>query len=235
VPLANEESTVDQFYDRVSRHLLPQDLLIAVIDNVSKDNTRERLEKLSENDPRLVVVWAPENRCVVDAYFRGYREALSQGCEWILEMDGGFSHRPEEIPRFLDAMSQGVDFVAGCRFLPGATHRGSISRRFLSRGGTILAKILLGSKMNDMTSGFECFSRAAMYDVLQQGVKSRGHFFQTEIRHFLQDWNWSQVPITYENPSKSVGHHSILEALRNLFQLAFQRRQGETKPSGSTI
>lgn len=232
IPLANEESTVDELYARVSNHLQPHDLMIVVIDNASRDNTRSKLEKLSAADSRLVVVWAPENRCVVDAYFRGYREALALDCQWILEMDGGFSHRPEEIPRFIEAMENGAEFVAGCRFLPGATHRGSISRKLLSRGGTILARLLLRSKMNDMTSGFECFNRAAMEHVIRNGVRSRGHFFQTEIRHLLQNWNWVQVPITYENPSKSVGHGSITEALRNLVQLSLASRSNKSnKPS----
>jgi dolichol-phosphate mannosyltransferase len=101
VPLANEEKTVDDFLSRVVEHLLPNDRVFCVVDHISKDNTRARVEHLSHRDPRIVMVWAPENRCVVDAYFRGYESALEAGASWILEMDGGMSHQPEEIPRFL--------------------------------------------------------------------------------------------------------------------------------------
>ncbi len=45
-----------------------------------------------------------------------------------------------------------------------------------------------------MTSGFECFSHAALRHVLDRGVESRYHFFQTEIRYMLRDWNWVKIP-----------------------------------------
>ena len=86
-----------------------------MLDNVSKDSTRQQVEAYAKQDSRVILVWAPETRSVVDAYFRGYREALANGCEWILEMDAGMSHDPSEIPRFLEAMSRDVDFVAGSR------------------------------------------------------------------------------------------------------------------------
>ena len=70
-----------------------------------------------------------------------------------------------------------------------------------------------------MCSGFECFSRRAMQHVLDRGVWSRAHFFQTEIRCFMHEFKWVEVPITYTNPSKSVGSSNIKEALRNLWRL----------------
>lgn len=229
VPMANEEKTVDEFCTRVLAQLNSNDSVFAVVDNASHDSTHSKLESWHSRDSRVNPVWAPENRSVVDAYFRGYREALSRNCDWILEMDGGLSHVPEEIPRFLNEMERGADFVAGCRFMKSGSHRGSVSRRFLSKGGTLLARTFLGSKMNDMTSGFECFSRAALEFVVKKGVRSRGHFFQTEIRHMLQDCNWAQVPITYVNPSKSVSNSSIVEALRNFGTLCLQERTSKTK------
>jgi dolichol-phosphate mannosyltransferase len=78
--------------------------------------------------------------------------------------------------------------------------------------------------MSDMTSGFECFSHKAMQFVVEQGVRSRAHFFQTEIRFMLRNWNWVEVPITYSNPSQSVGSDAITESLRTLFILGKQAR-----------
>jgi dolichol-phosphate mannosyltransferase len=227
IPLANEEEIIDELLRSTTAELSAGDLVFCVLDNVSKDRTRERIERFAGGDSRVRLVWAPENRCVVDAYFRGYREALHAGCRWILEMDGGFSHNPAEIPRFIVAMQQGVDLAAGSRFISGGSHRGSLFRYFVSRGGTVLANLMLGTKMHDMTSGFECFSRRAMQYVVERGVRSRAHFFQTEIRYMLHDWRWVEIPITYTNPSKSVGGQNIREALRILWTLS-----REPKPSG---
>lgn len=219
IPLANEEATVDELLDRLLPHLEPGDRVFCVLDSVSRDGTRAILERRSAEDARVALVWAPENRSVVDAYFRGYREALDAGCAWILEMDGGLSHRPEEVPRFLEAMATGVDFAAGSRFCPGGRYLGFGKRHLISRGGSWLANRVLGTRMRDMTSGFECFTRAALEHVVAHGVRSRAHFFQTEIRALLHDWRWAEVPITYSQPSASVGGETLAEALRNLWAL----------------
>src|SRR4051812_36020511 len=102
-PLGNERDTLDQFVRRVLAQLEPHDRLITIFDTVSKDGSIERARQLAQQEPRLQGVYAPENRNVVDAYFRGYKEALAGNFDWILEMDGGLSHLPEQIPRFLKA------------------------------------------------------------------------------------------------------------------------------------
>lgn len=219
VPLANEEHTLDEFLTRLLAQLTGEDRVFCVVDGASKDRTRELVEGWAARDPRVRLVWAPENRCVVDAYFRGYREALRAGCRWILEMDGGLSHQPEEVPQFLRAMEQGYDYAGGCRFMKGGGYSGPLSRFLISRGGTVLANLLLGTRMRDMTSGFQCFSRRALEAVLEHGVRSRAHFFQTEIKFLLRQWKWVELPIFYRNPSKSVGMGSIREAFRNLWAL----------------
>jgi dolichol-phosphate mannosyltransferase len=218
-PLANEEATIDAFLDRVVAQLDADDRVFCVLDTVSRDATRERIEAHAALDDRVRLVWAPANRCVVDAYFAGDRAALDDGCCWILEMDGGLSHLPEEIPRFVEAMSTGIDFAAGSRFVAGSQLSTTPYRYVLSRGGTWLANALVGTRMRDMTSGFECFTRDALESVIEHGVRSRANFFQTEIRALMHEWNWVEVPITYHSPSGRVGSATVSEALSNLWKL----------------
>ena len=229
IPLANEEHSINELLDRTLCQLGDDDGVFCVLDNVSKDCTREIIAERSSRDPRVVLVWAPENRCVVDAYFRGYRTALAAGCKWILEMDGGLSHQPEEIPLFIRAMEQGFDYVGGCRFMEPGGYTGPWDRYIISRGGGFLTNLLLGTHMRDMTGGFECFSRRAMEAVLAHGVRSRAHFFQTEIKVLMHSWNWTEVPIHYKNPSKSVGKASLKEAFTNLWALVRENRYTITK------
>lgn len=223
-PLANEEQTVGEFLQRVLAQLSPEDRVFCVVDNASRDATRQRVGDIAATDPRIVPVWAPENRCVVDAYFRGYREALSAGCRWILEMDGGLSHLPEQIPQFITAMEQGHDFAAGSRFMPGGRFNGKFSRWLVSKGGTLLTNLVLGTRMRDMCSGFECFTQETLSRVLERGVKSHAHFFQTEIRFFLRNCNCVEIPITYNGPTVPVPGASIREALKILFSLRGENR-----------
>lgn len=218
-PLANEEKTIDNFLDRVLVHLLPHDRVFCILDKMCTDGTKDIIAQRGQGDPRVVLVWAPQNRCVVDAYFCGYRTAFDEGCEWILEMDGGLSHLPEEIPQFIKHMVEGYDYVGGSRYLPGGRHNSPLNRVVVSRGGTILTRALLGSQMTDMTSGFECFNRKAMRLVLNRGVASRANFFQTEIRHMMHQLRWVEVPISYNNENYRIGRSSIREAFRILWSM----------------
>lgn len=223
-PLANELDTLDEFVSRVMPHLGPDDRLFTIFDNVSRDGSLARARELAQSEPRLQVVFAPESRSVVDAYFRGYREALAGGFDWILEMDGGLSHLPEQIPQFLEAMAAGYEFAGGSRFMSEGGFHGPWSRQFVSRGGTWLTNLLLGTRMHDMTSGFECFTRDTLAKVVAAGVQSRAHFFQTEIRTQMHEVRWIEVPIHYHSPSQSLGKASLTEAFRVLWSLRSERK-----------
>ncbi|MHC4722567.1 MAG: glycosyltransferase family 2 protein, partial [Planctomycetota bacterium] len=157
-PMANERATAVEFVNAVLARCeeFREVIFFAILDNVCKDGTTELLREFQKEQAQLNVVWAPEDRCVVDAYIRGYREALGAGCDWILEIDAGFSHQPADIPRFFDKMLEGYDCVFGSRFCKGGSMTESpFGRRIVSHGGTICANILLGTKLTDMTSGFE--------------------------------------------------------------------------------
>ena len=231
-PMANEGAAAVTFVLEVLETCRPWSFksvtFFAILDNVSKDNTRDLLEALAREQPQVRVVWAPENRSVVDAYIRGYRETVAAGCDWILEIDAGFSHQPADIPRFFSAMAQGYQCVFATRFAQG----GSISetsprRRAVSRGGTALTNLLLGTKLTDMTSGFELFSRPVLQQVLDKGIRSRGPFFQTEIKTYCRGLCWAEVPIQYRAASHNVSNASLHDAFSNLWRLFRLRISGQ--------
>lgn len=229
-PMANESETAVEFVKAVLAQCngFKNVTFFVVIDNVSKDNTLEILKDLQAQQGQLNVIWAPENTCLVDAYVRGYREALNANCDWILEIDAGFSHQPSEIPQFFDKMLQGYDCVFGSRFCKsGSMPDSSLRRRIISNGGTIVANILLGTKLKDMTSGFEMFTRSALEMVLDKGIKSRGHFFQTEIKVHCRRLRIAELPICYRVPSAGVSGSVVKDALQNLFRLFKLRLWGK--------
>lgn len=209
-----------------------------VLDNVCRDGTCEILEKVAEEEERLHVVWAPENRSVVDAYLRGYREALAANCDWILEIDGGFSHRPQDIPLFLEKMAEGYDCVFATRFSKGGRiEDSSLRRKYISWGGTVLTNLLLNTRLSDMTSGFEIFKREVLAEAIPH-IHSRGPFFQTEIKAYCHRFRYTEVPIVYRAASHNVSNASLKDALGNLWRLFRQRgsrspaSEPELMPSG---
>lgn len=199
-----------------------------VLDKASRDNTRELMEAYVPFEPRLQVVWAPDNRSVVDAYLRGYREAINVQPDWILEIDAGFSHDPAEIPRFFGPMLAGYDCAFGSRFMPGGRIvDSSFSRRMVSYGGTLLTNVLIGTKLHDMTSGFEMFTLAALQQALAKGIHSRAHFFQTEIKIHCRKLRITEVPITYRSASPNLSQTSVKEAFSQLWRLFKLRLSGK--------
>src|SRR5690242_9309330 len=221
-PMANEGAEAVRFVREVLEQCngFRSVKFFAVLDRATTDNTLELLREYALTEPRLQVVWAPENRCVVDAYVRGYREALAAGSDWILEIDAGFSHRPADIPQFFTAMQQGYDCVFGSRFMPGGSiRRSSLKRYLISRCGTTLTNLMMGTRLNDMTSGFEMFSRRALQLVLERGIRSRAHFFQTEIKVYCRDLKITEVPIQYQAASPRLHSSAVKEALAQLWRL----------------
>ncbi len=228
-PMANEVETAGRFINLMLEEsaTLRNVVFIAVLDNACADGELHLLRELAAKEPRLRVVWAPENRCVVDAYERGYREALATGFEWILEIDAGFSHQPEDIHRFFDPMLEGYDCIFGSRFCKGArVSEISLNRYLISRGGSILTNLLLGTRLSDMTSGYQMFQHKALHQVLERGIKSRGHFFQTEIKIYCRKMNIIEVPIHYRLPSNRLTCNAITDAVACLFDLFKQRLVG---------
>jgi len=221
-PMANEGDNAAAFARAVLQQCsgFHSVKFLAVVDKVSTDNTRQILEDLAHSNTDVVVVWAPENRCAVDAYLRGYKEALVRRADWILEIDAGFSHQPEDIPQFFDQMQKGCDCVFGSRFMKGGKiSEGSSKRYFVSRMGTVLSNLLLGTKLADMTSGFEMFSSRALAYILDRGIQSRAHFFQTEIKVYCRNLKIVEVPIHYKSPSPRMKSSAITDAFRQLGRL----------------
>ncbi len=230
-PMANVKDTAVNFVNDVLDSCRPfgfKSLMFYVVfDGACTDGSYDILKSFSEDTPELVVIFAPENRSVVDAYKRGYREAIENSSDWILEIDAEYSHRPEDIPQFFHAMKDGgFDCVFGSRFCKnGKIIDSSFKRRVISLVGTYLTNLLLGTKLHDMTSGFELFTRDALVWILDQGVYSNGPFFQTEIKTHAHKLKIIEVPIIYSNASHNISNQAISDSLSNLlrlFKLRFQ-------------
>lgn len=233
VPMANEEADFEPFIrllNFVINELNPGNVYF-VVDKASKDRTLELCQELSVKDPRYVTVWAPENKNVVDAYVRGLRAAYEAGHELIIEMDAGLSHDPRAIPMFLRVLNEGNECAFGSRFINGGSMGDSpFKRRMLSKTGTVLANVLLGTKLRDMTSGYQGFHRDVVYKIINHDFKSKAHFYQTELRYLLRKRRLFEVPIHYQAPSPRVSPNAIKNAYRSLFYYFFQRLIGN-KPT----
>ncbi|MCR4684677.1 MAG: glycosyltransferase [Lachnospiraceae bacterium] len=220
MPVANEEGSIGGVLQQIMD--LPYDNLYVypVMDNFSKDGTERIIREMEQKYDKIRLIFHEKSRGVVSCYLYGFKMALEAGAERIIEMDGGGSHLPEEIPQFIEKLDEGYDCVWGSRYVAG----GDISnhplyRRMLSSGGTILANLVLGTKLKDMTSGFEAFQRPILEALDLDAFLSTGHMYQTEMRFYCRNCRTIEVPIHYIGSESSLKFKSVKEALRILFQL----------------
>ena len=229
IPMANEEKDFNEFVDVLSKSLdkLKSGKVYFIVDNVSKDRTLDLCKDLEAKDKRFEVVWAPDNKNVVDAYMSGYRAAAKNAHEVIIEMDAGMSHDPRALPMFLRVLNEGNECAFGSRFINGGSiYNTNRSRTFLSKFGTLVANVLLGTKLYDMTSGFQGFHLDIVNEFLDFSLKSTGHFYQTELRYILRNKRFAEIPIHYRVPSPSISSSSIRNARKSLLYYFWKRISG---------
>lgn len=226
MPVANEEESMQSVLDEILA--LPYDNLhiYPVIDSYSKDRTEEIIRNTAEKNERVKLIFYKESKGVISCYLEGFRQALKDGAEFIIEMDGGGSHLPKELPQFIEKLEKGYDCVWGSRFIKnGNVSNLPLYRRLLSSGGTFLANLVLGTKLADMTSGYEAFRREILESMNLDKFLSTGHMYQTEMRFYCRKFHTVEVPIHYIGGSSSLKFKSVTEALRILFQLKKQEKE----------
>ena len=220
MPVANEADTMEQVVSQIFSHNFENLYYYPVIDDFSKDDTEKILRQKAAENPNIKVIYYKESRGVISCYLEGYRQALLDGADRIIEMDGGLSHDPKQLPQFMEKLDEGCDCVWGSRFIKG----GGVSdlpfyRRVLSSGGTILSNIVLGTKLKDMTSGYEAFHRHVLESINLDQIMSTGHMYQTEMRYYCRNLNCIEVPIHYVGSSTGLKASTVMEALSILFKL----------------
>lgn len=220
MPVANEETTMGRILDEILG--LPYDNLhiYPVIDSYSKDRTEEIIRDRERVSDRVKCIFHEKSTGVISCYLEGFKRALADGAERIIEMDGGGSHLPSEIPQFLEKLEEGYDCVWGSRFMDGGSMREQpLYRRILSQGGTFLSNAVLGTALKDMTSGFEGFQRGILEQLHLDSFLSTGHMYQTEMRYYCRNLRTVEVPIHYVGTASSLKGSSVTEALKILFML----------------
>ena len=222
IPTYNERENIPQLVPAILGQGEHFDVL--VVDDNSPDGTGEIADALASTQPRLHVIHRPGKAGLGTAYVAGFKLALEQGYEAVFEMDADFSHSPDDLPRLLAAVQQ-ADVAIGSRWIPdGGTQNWSLLRKFISRGGSQYAKLILGVPMNDLTSGFKCFSSHVLARLDLDAIHSNGYAFQVEVNYFCHRLGYRIVEIPIMFVDRRVGHSKmsagiVLEAMAVCWKL----------------
>jgi len=193
-------------------------LEVLVVDDASPDGTGEIADRLAAELPWVHVLHRERKEGLGPAYLAGFARALELGADLIFEMDCDFSHDPADVPR-LAAATDEADLVLGSRYVAGGgTRNWGLVRRFISRGGSLYAQVLLGLGIRDLTGGFKCYRRVVLETIDLDAIDSRGYAFQIETtyRSIRAGFRVVEVPITFsdrEVGGSKMSRSIVLEAI----------------------
>jgi len=198
VPTFNEAENIAGLVDAVRGSLSDAHLL--VVDDASPDGTASVVRRLAAADPRVHLLERPRKLGLGSAYVAGFNWGLERGYQRFFEMDADFSHDPKYLPALGAALDGGADVVVGSRNIEGGGVEGwGPLRHLLSKGGSFYSRVLLGSSVRDMTTGFKGYTRRALELIDLNGLRSNGYTFQVETtyRALVMGLSIVEIPILF--------------------------------------
>lgn len=181
IPTYNERENLAWIVGRLRAAVPDADVLI--VDDGSPDGTGELADRLAAGDPQVTVLHRADKAGLGAAYLHGFRVALERGYDVVGEMDADGSHQPEQLPALISALP-GADLVIGSRWVSGGSVvNWPLSRKVLSVGGNLYARLLLGIPLRDITAGYRLFRRTTLEAIDLTSVESSGYIFQTEMAY----------------------------------------------------
>ena len=212
VPTYNEIGNLEPMV-RALVDVLPENASILVIDDASPDGTGELADRLAADLGRVSVLHRKRKEGLGPAYVAGFRRALSQGAELVVEIDCDFSHDPTDVPRLIEAAKY-ADLVLGSRYVEGGGVRNwGLVRRAISAGGSLYARMVLSVSVHDLTGGFKCFRRVVLEAIPLDEISARGYAFQIETtyRALRAGFRVVEVPIIFND--RQVGSSKMTRAI----------------------
>ncbi|MGK2962612.1 MAG: polyprenol monophosphomannose synthase [Gemmatimonadaceae bacterium] len=223
VPTYNEKENIA----RLIRAVLSQDpsIDVLVVDDGSPDGTGDLVDTIADSDPRVFAIHRASKLGLGTAYVAGFKWALAREYQFIFEMDADFSHAPERIPEFLQAIRT-ADLVIGSRYQDGHVNvvNWPMGRLFLSYSANIYARKVTGLQIFDSTGGFKCFRRRVLEAIDLDDIKSNGYAFQIEmsVRAWKKGFRIVEIPIVFVDRtegSSKMSQRIVREAVWMVWRL----------------
>lgn len=230
-PTYNEKENLPRFIEAVRKAAPEADIL--VVDDNSPDGTGKLADDIAAKDPRVRVMHRAGKLGLGTAYLQAFAKGLEEGYDWFFEMDADLSHDPKYLAAFFAALAEGNDVIIGSRNIPGGNVEGwGPGRHFISKGGSIYSRTILGLGVRDLTSGYKAFTRRALLAIDLPSVHSNGYSFQIEMtyRAILRGMRVKEVPIVFVDRTAGASKMSrkiFLEAVGVVWRLRYEGLTGK--------
>jgi len=225
MPTYNEAKSLTRTVEELLSVVEGVDVLI--VDDNSPDGTAQIADSLARGNPRVMVLHRSSKQGLGPAYLEGFNHAFDKKYDTVVEMDADGSHRAEDLSKLLVGIHDS-DLVIGSRWIVGGSVQNwPLSRMILSRFGNLYARVMLGTRIRDMTSGFRAYRADFLNKLIADPVSSQGYSFQVELAYrAAKSGQVSEVPITFVERTEGSSKMTlsiVFEALVKIQLWAFRR------------
>ena len=232
VPTYNERTNLPKMIEWVL--VQGPEFEMLVVDDGSPDGTGQSADEAAAREPRVHVLHRASKLGLGTAYLKGFAWALARDYTHIFEMDCDFSHDPNHLPKFLEAVREsGADLVLGSRYRQGKVTvvNWPMTRLLLSYAANLYARAVTGLPLDDCTGGFKCFSRQVLEAIPLGEVKSNGYAFQIEMsfRAWRKGFRIVEIPIVFTDRTEGESKMSkkiVREAVWMVWRLRYWSMRG---------
>ena len=232
IPTYNERENLLPIVSRLRAAVPEADVL--VLDDNSPDGTGAIADQLAADDGQVRVLHRMNKEGLGMAYLAGFAWALERGYDVMVEMDADGSHQPEQLRSLLGALA-GADVVLGSRWVPGGSVvNWPLRRKFLSVGGNVYVRVLLGMPISDATGGYRAYRASALRALDLHKVASQGYCFQVDLawRAIREGLSVIEVPITFVERTvgdSKMSQDIVNESLRSITMWGARYRLGQVR------
>jgi dolichol-phosphate mannosyltransferase len=228
IPTYNELDNLRPLLNEIFTYAPKTDILI--VDDNSPDGTGDLADEIHDRNAQVHVLHRPGKQGLGTAYVAGFKYSIEHGYDAAFEMDADFSHDPRYLPDFLKAIED-ADLVIGSRYIPGGdTPNWSLLRRFISGGGNIFARFMLGIPVHDCTAGYRCYRREVLEHIDLDTIQSQGYAFQIELAYRVMKHGFKivETPIVFQDRrvgKSKMSRKIVIEGFTYVLKARFRRQR----------
>jgi len=229
IPTYNEKENIRAIIDAV--FALPKDFHVLIVDDNSPDGTPQIVEDLQKNYgiDKLHLLKRRGKLGLGTAYIAGFKYAMENGYEYILEMDADFSHDPKDLVNlYLSCAEDGSDVSIGSRYATGVNVvNWPMGRVLLSYFASSYVRLITSMPIRDTTAGFVCYRRKVLETIPLDQIKFVGYAFQIEMKFLAWKYGFilKEVPIIFTDRTRGESKMSagiFKEAFFGVLQMTIQ-------------
>jgi len=224
IPTYNEIENIERMIEVVSS--LPEQPDLLIVDDNSPDGTGSKVNEIRKSNTKVHLISRSGKLGLGTAYIEGFKFALSEGYDYIIEMDCDFSHDPQDISRLLNEIDS-YDLVIGSRYIQGVNVvNWPLKRLILSMGASFYTRVITGMPLMDATSGFKCFRKEVIQSIDLDKIHSNGYSFQIEMHYktWKKKFRIKEMPIIFTDRidgHSKMGKAIVREAIFMVWKLRF--------------